>query len=190
MLFTIDANDDVVVVVRKRLGVVYRRDSCLHKTIMLFTVDDDIVVYRRRSCRCCLRLDNDVVYRRQSLLFTLGQCCYCLQKTITSVVYTRTMLLLFTEDDHVVVVYAWTTTLLFTEDDRRLQAKGRGAVRPPEPEVVQVDARRVLPVLLRSRLPRPQPGLPVGGGRQPRRPQTPAQRCAQDKGGSRRPARP
>lgn len=47
------------------------------------------------------------------------------------------------------------------EDHRRVQAKERGTVRSAEPQVDQVAAEAVLSLLLRPRLPRPQPGLPV-----------------------------
>lgn len=49
------------------------------------------------------------------------------------------------------------------EDHRRVQAEERGAVRSAEPQVDQVAAEAVLSLLLRPRLSRPQPGLPVRG---------------------------
>ena len=67
---------------------------------------------------------------------------------------------------------------------RCLQAKERGTVRPPEPQVDKVDAQDVLPVLLRTRLPHSQPGLPLGGRSLPHRSEARTQRRSQDEGGS------
>jgi len=74
------------------------------------------------------------------------------------------------------------SSLLLAEDHWRLQAQERGAVRAAEPQVDQVVAEVVLPVLLRERLPRPQPGLSVRGGRQPGGPETGTQHCSSHEG--------
>lgn len=50
------------------------------------------------------------------------------------------------------------------EKDRRVQTKGRGAIWPLEPQVDQVDAQTVLPLLFWTILPGPEPGIPVRGG--------------------------
>ena len=68
------------------------------------------------------------------------------------------------------------------ESHRRVQAEGRGAVRPAEPQVDQVDAQAVLPVLLRPLVPGAEPGLPVRGRRQPGRPEAGSERGAEDQG--------
>lgn len=69
-----------------------------------------------------------------------------------------------------------------TENHWCLQAQERGAVRAAEPQVDQVAAEVVLPVLLWERLPRPQPGLLVGGGCQPGGPKTGTQHCSPHEG--------
>lgn len=74
------------------------------------------------------------------------------------------------------------SSLLLTENHWRLQAQERGAIRAAEPQVDQVAAEVVLPMLLWEGLPRPQPGLPVRGGCQPGGPETGTQYCSPHKG--------
>lgn len=69
-----------------------------------------------------------------------------------------------------------------TENHWCLQAQERGAIWAAEPQVDQVAAEVVLPVLLWERLPRPQPGLLVGGRRQPGGPETGTQHCSPHEG--------
>lgn len=74
------------------------------------------------------------------------------------------------------------SSLLLTENHWCLQAQERGALWAAEPQMDQVAAEVVLPVLLWERLPRPQPGLLVGGGCQPGGPETGTQHCSPHKG--------
>lgn len=69
------------------------------------------------------------------------------------------------------------------EEDSGIQAKGRGAIRTPEPKVDEMDAQAVLSLLLRTRVSHTESGLLVGGGRQSGGSEAEVECGAKDEGG-------